>query len=292
MSVTSGQRNGGIASIHAHLGIEALYLDVQGCEIQLGTIERQVVVAVVEGERVLGGGADVVPARAELRASGEVGRLLRDRDAGGEHGPALVEQRNAAGREARGGHDFDGVRLGAVHDAGGGDGEEVVIDDVEEVARGEAVGGVEDVGLAPADELLAGFDGELAARVGGAEAADGEGGALGRAVPPGQAEVALGFEVGIGAEVDAAGEVEIGRQLVEGFVAEEGFGGGVAAVVGRGLGKSRPVVSRKPRWVKSWASAAQAATAAGRNSQAFHWSRRRAWTVKSSSFMGTLYSSF
>ena len=43
----------------------------------------------------------------------------------------------------------------------------------------------------------------------------------------------------IGAQVDAAGEVEIGRQLVEGFVAEEGFAGAVPAVVGRGFGEEQ-----------------------------------------------------
>ena len=42
--------------------------------------------------------------------------------------------------------------------------EELGVDDVEEVARREAIGRVDDVGLAPADELLADVDGERAAR--------------------------------------------------------------------------------------------------------------------------------
>ena len=50
-----------------------------------------------------------------------------------------------------------GVRLRAVGNAGRGDGQEVAIHHVEKIARGEAVGGREDVGLAPTDELLAGL---------------------------------------------------------------------------------------------------------------------------------------
>ena len=79
----------------------------------------------------------MVPACAELGASGEVGRLLDDGDAGGEYGPALVQERNAAGCETGRDYHVDGVGLIAVSEAAGGDSQEVVVDDVDEVARGE-----------------------------------------------------------------------------------------------------------------------------------------------------------
>ena len=129
--------------------------------------------------------------------------------------------------------------------------------------------GVKDVGLAPADELLAGFDGEFAARVGGAEAADGERRAAAACGPTRiRPEIALGFLVRVGARVDgrrrSAGWVE----LVEGLVAEERFADDVRAVVGRGL-RERPgaVVSRKPRWVKFCARRRLTAASSRQSSQ-------------------------
>ena len=66
---------------------------------------------------------------------GKPGRLFGDRDAGRQHGPSLVEQRHAAGSEARREDQVDGVGLGAVGDARGGDAEKIAVHHVEEIAR-------------------------------------------------------------------------------------------------------------------------------------------------------------
>ena len=192
------------------------------------------VVAVVEGERVLGRGADVVPARAELRSAGKIGFKFVHRNPRRQDSPALVQQRHAAGREPRGEDQVHGVRLRAVGDARGGDGQKVAVHHVEKIARRKAVGGREDVGLAPADELLSRLHGEAAAGVGGAEAADGEQRTASSAIPPDAAPVARGLLVGVGARVDGAGEAQVG-EFVEGLVAEERLADEVGAVVGRRL---------------------------------------------------------
>src|SRR5262249_51398406 len=158
---------------HAHLRIKALGIEAP-TRVELPAKQRQMVEAVIKGERVLRKAADVVPARAILRTAGKVRRHLIDWNPGWEVGPPLIHQRNAAGSEPWGEDEVESVGLRAVGDAGSGDAEEVVIDHIQVVARGEAVGGIQDVGLAPTDELLAGFDGDLAARPDGAHPPDGE----------------------------------------------------------------------------------------------------------------------
>jgi len=118
------------------------------------------------------------------------------------------------------------------HGAHAGDRQELGVDDVEEVAGGEAVSRCEDVGLAPADELLAGFDGEFAVCIGGAQASDVECRAAAGAVE--EREVGAGLLVGVVARVYSGGEAEIG-ELVESFVTEESISNGVLRIVGRGL---------------------------------------------------------
>ena len=75
-SVTGPSGMRGIGSVHAHLRIEALRVGAQRRVIGLYAEERQMIVAVVEGEGVFGGRADVIPARAELRAAGKIGLLF------------------------------------------------------------------------------------------------------------------------------------------------------------------------------------------------------------------------
>ena len=125
---------------------------------------RQVIEAVEERERVLVACADMRPSHAGLRHhSGYCAPPSTTAIPGGiraERRPSLVEQRHAARREAR--HDttstLAAAACAAARDAGHG--EELAVDDVEEVARRETVRRVDDVGLAPADELLAGVDRE------------------------------------------------------------------------------------------------------------------------------------
>ena len=62
---------------------------------------------------------------------GNSGLFVR-RESRRQHGPALVEQRDAAGREARREDHIDGVGLRAVGDARGGDGQEFVVHHVDE----------------------------------------------------------------------------------------------------------------------------------------------------------------
>ena len=141
--------------------------------------------ALVEAEGVLVALGVVVPADAFFGSAGVAGSGVRDLEADGlgwDDGPALVEQRSAAGGEADLPDEVDGVGAVVISGAGGGDGEEVLSGDAEEVLGGEAVGGGEDVGLAPADELAAGFEGEVAFVDCGAEAAQRQGGAFGGAV--------------------------------------------------------------------------------------------------------------
>ena len=58
--------------------------------------------------------------------------------------------------------DVEGVRAALVLPARADDGEEFVVGHFEKIARREPIGGVQDVGLAPANELLAQIDGKRA----------------------------------------------------------------------------------------------------------------------------------
>src|SRR5690348_18274352 len=119
----------------------------------------------------------MIPATAESRAAWEQRAEIAQGESVeiiGEHGPAFVEQRRAAGREARLKDQVEGIDAGVVGDACGGDGEEGRVGDSEKVFRCEAIGGIQDVGLAPADELLAEFGGEFALSQRGVELAEGK----------------------------------------------------------------------------------------------------------------------
>ena len=109
-----------------------------------------------------------------------------------------------------------------------------------------------------------------------------------RAIPPDAAPVARGLLVGVGARVDGAGEAQVG-EFVEGLVAEERLADDVARC------RWAPSAERQARWSRG-SRAARSSVRVRRprkqEKQEFHCSRRSAWTVKSSSFSGMLYSSF
>src|SRR5207248_800467 len=99
--------------------------------------------------------------------------------------------------------------------------------------------GIEQVGLAPADELLADLYGRLAARVRGAEAADVERRPADGPLPP--VEIERGLLMGVGARIDAGGYAKRGERPVEALVAQQALGYRMAAVVGRRLRIERRV---------------------------------------------------
>ena len=106
-----------------------------------------------------------IPPRAELRAGGkrrvEIDEGER-RGAGGHSGPAAVEQGDAAWREQGHGHDVQ--RVDAAHHlhAPSCDGQKVSVRHFEKVSRRESIGGRQNVGFPPSDELLAHVRGHAA----------------------------------------------------------------------------------------------------------------------------------
>ena len=107
------------------------------------------------------------------------------------------------------------------HAADSGHREELAVDDVEEVARREAIGGVEDVGLAPADELLAGVDGEGAVRDGLGQLAQRQARAPDAAIVEIEVPAIVHLIVRIGADLKSARELDPRRRLEEGLFARE-----------------------------------------------------------------------
>src|SRR5262249_41319556 len=96
---------------------------------------------------------------------------------------------------------------------------------------GEAVGGVEDVRFAPTDELLAGFDRQLAARPDGAHPPDSERRTGGSAVEPIEPQPAIGLAGRVRLRFYGAREAEPGEELVRCLVPQEAFRNGLAAVI-------------------------------------------------------------
>ena len=74
-----------------------------------------------------------------------------------QHGPPLIQQRRAAGREAWLNDDLEAVRCALVDHTRAAGQQEFVVDDRQEIARRETVRRIQDVGLAPTNELLSGF---------------------------------------------------------------------------------------------------------------------------------------
>src|SRR5207253_7332448 len=109
-----------------------------------------------------------------------------------------------------------------LHDAAHtGDRKELGVDDVQKVARRKTVGRSDDVGLAPADELLAGVDRQRAMREGGGEAPKRE--ARTKRAPIGEVERPLIVDliVRVRAKIDAGRELQPAGRLDEDLVADE-----------------------------------------------------------------------
>jgi len=84
---------------------------------------------------------------------------------------SVGDQWRAGGREARLPNKIEGIRTGVVDDARGQHGQEIGIGDGEKILGRETIGWIQNVGLAPADELLAELGCEFALRDGGVELA-------------------------------------------------------------------------------------------------------------------------
>src|SRR4029077_10003467 len=114
--------------------------------------------AVEERQRVLDPAADVRPADAGLRSGRQLGSAVHDREWRGRFrhcGPPLIHEWNAARRESRDPDHFNRVARDLRRRSYAGHREELVVHDVQEIAWSETIGRRDDVGLAPADELLA-----------------------------------------------------------------------------------------------------------------------------------------
>jgi hypothetical protein len=82
----------------------------------------------------------------------------------------------------RGSQTTSNVSFFACDSADTGHREKVAVDDVQKVARREAIGGRDDVGLAPANELLADVDRDRTACEGRAQASNGDPRTFGAAI--------------------------------------------------------------------------------------------------------------
>ena len=107
-----------------------------------------------------------------------------------------------------------------------------MIDNSQEITGRKPVGGIENVGASPANQLLAGFDVESAAMILRAESANGEKRSLKASILPVKAKVPLHLMVGVGAQIDAAGNLEVGAWFEERFFSEENLADDMTRVVG------------------------------------------------------------
>ena len=148
--------------------------------------------------------------------------------------PALVDQRRAAGREPVP-HPLDRVHAEPDARPDAGHRQELVVDDVQEIARREPVRRRDDVGLAPAHELLAGVQREPAAADRRAETPDRQRRPQQPAVGEIHAPARIDLVVGVGADVAAGRELNPRRRLDEHFFAHQQVAGDVDRVVGRVL---------------------------------------------------------
>src|SRR2546423_10072346 len=132
------------------------------------------IVALVKREREFGGVADVVPTGAELRSTRNLRsaiqrRQMRVQRQRRQNHPALAEKWNAARSEPRHPNHFDRIRLVPYSEAPGGNSEKIVVDHIDVIPRGEPVRWIQNVRLAPADELLSHFQGDRTLGIGSAQ---------------------------------------------------------------------------------------------------------------------------
>src|ERR1041385_5781200 len=108
----------------------------------------------------------MVPSHAGLRAAGKRGSLVANAETrrrlfrNGR--PPLIGQRSAAWRQPWRPHGVNRFGAALVCQARGGYSQKLVIENVEEVARGKAIRRIQNVRLSPSDELLSRFERQAA----------------------------------------------------------------------------------------------------------------------------------
>ena len=181
----------------------------------------------------------MIPANAKSRTPRKLGPEVHQREAFHrcwKHGPAFIDQRRAARREARLPDEVERIRARVVDHARGQNGQEIRIGDGEKILGRKAIGGIQNVGLAPADELLAEIGGQFALRNGCVELAHRQRGTPERAILPIQVQGPLHLLVRIEAHVERSRQSQPGQRLVRSFITKQAVVDGLAAVVGRGFG--------------------------------------------------------
>ena len=276
-----------------------VWLQWDGCRKRLDI--RQRIEPVEERHRVFESFALVSPSKARLRSFREHGAGVDERHGRRlwDGGPALIEERHTARREARHPDRLERFRSVLRHTAHAGDRDEFVVDDVEEIAWRKTIRRVEDVGLAPADELLADVHCEGAVSERGRQPPKGQPRTLDSAVAHVEPPAVLDLVVRVGSQIDAARELHPGRGFDEHFLACEEVAHRLRRIVGSFLREEIEAAVQEPalrhRLGVSRRRAArthhQARDESGKASRhAVYW-RRIACSVKSSSFSATLYSS-
>jgi hypothetical protein len=179
---------------------------------------RQVIEAVEVRERNLDR-TGMVQANATLRSPWQDRAAIDDLNVlkpGRYDEPSLIEQRHAAGREARDPHGFDGIAIVQLSEhAHARDSEQLRVDHVQKVVRRESVGGADDVSLAPPEELSSDIDGELAVRQRRGQSPERNRRPLDRAIGVKEPKALVDLVVRVDAEVEASGQLQPWRGLHE-----------------------------------------------------------------------------
>jgi hypothetical protein len=122
--------------------------------------------------------------------------------------------------------------------ARGGDAEKFGIDDVQKVTRREAIRRVDDVGLAPSDELLPEVGGQRPPIERGRQPPERQPGPTRSAIADVDAPASVHLVVRVRAKVEAAGELQPRRRPDEPLLAHEQVEHRLRRVVGRRLGEA------------------------------------------------------
>ena len=225
--------------------------------------------------------------------SGNVGVEFGERDwrTRRRHDPPLVDERGAARREPVP-HAFDRIHAESDSCPDPRDRQELVVDHVQEIARREPVGRRHDVGPAPPEELLSGVQRQPPLADRRAQTADGQG----RPQPPTirniDAPAVVNLVVGVRAEISSCRELNPRRGLDDELFPDEQIARDVDRIVGRILREIRADAFDEPALRNGLRRDRLRRCRDQQNSQQLlHW-RRIACSVKSSSFIGTLYWSF
>ena len=151
--------------------------------------------------------------------------------------PPLIEQRHAARGQARQPHHLERVAAALDNAAHPRDAEKLCVDDVQEIARREPIGRIENVGLAPADELFADVHGERTASQRGRQPANAETRTPGAAVEKVHTPAVVNLIVRVDAQIGAGRELQPRRRLEEDLTARQQIANQVDGIVRRILRK-------------------------------------------------------